>query len=605
MKETHFIDQNKKKWKELEELLQEERKDPDKLSNLFIQVTDDLSYARTFYPNRYVRLYLNNIAQQLFYFIYKNKSSSRSGFVRFWKEELPDLVYSARKELFFSLCFFLVSVAIGVFSSRHDPGFANLILGENYVQSTIENIKKGDPMAVYKKMNSVDMFLGISINNLRVSFMVFIFGLLYCVGTLGMLLFNGIMLGVFQYFFISYGLFKESFLTIWLHGTLEISCIIIAGGAGITLGKGLVFPGTYTRSQSFFIGARKSIKILIGIAPIIVMAAIIESFMTRYTDAPDIVKLSIIILSAAFILFYFVLYPIHRHRSGKSAYIPESSLQPETDEVFDYDAIQPTGNIFMEVFHIFKLYGGKIVKWSLLTAAIIATYLVLISDNLDLEFRTSFFLPNVFKIFNYEENMRLFFINVIAFGLLSFYFLKLISRHANKTFRPKISSLVFTLLFSLIINIIIKYGNLPSMLILTFLGPPLMTWLSLTYYRGQLFTKSIKPAYRYFRATRGKSYRIFLVVSFTSMILFLILQTPMLGFYLSVTKWNIYVSGEQLSIITNIFNTLSSYFSFFIILPFFIYGNFLGFFSIYQIVTAEDLKKRILSLKSIKNNSNS
>ena len=141
MKETHFIDQNKKKWKELEELLQEERKDPDKLSNLFIQVTDDLSYARTFYPNRYVRLYLNNIAQQLFYFIYKNKSSSRSGFVRFWKEELPDLVYSARKELFFSLCSFLVSVAIGVFSSRHDPGFANLILGENYFQLTIENIK--------------------------------------------------------------------------------------------------------------------------------------------------------------------------------------------------------------------------------------------------------------------------------------------------------------------------------------------------------------------------------------------------------------------------------------------------------------------------------
>ena len=71
MKETNFIDQNKKKWKELEELLQEDRKDPDKLSNLFIQVSDDLSYARTFYPNRFVRLYLNNITQQLFYFLYK------------------------------------------------------------------------------------------------------------------------------------------------------------------------------------------------------------------------------------------------------------------------------------------------------------------------------------------------------------------------------------------------------------------------------------------------------------------------------------------------------------------------------------------------------
>jgi len=107
MKETHFIDQNKKKWKELEELLQEERKDPDKLSNLFIQVTDDLSYARTFYPNRYVRLYLNNIAQQLFYFIYKNKSSSRSGFVRFWKRNYLTLYIQHGKNFFSASAFFL------------------------------------------------------------------------------------------------------------------------------------------------------------------------------------------------------------------------------------------------------------------------------------------------------------------------------------------------------------------------------------------------------------------------------------------------------------------------------------------------------------------
>ncbi len=597
MKETNFIDQNKKKWKELEELLQEDRKDPDKLSNLFIQVTDDLSYARTFYPNRFVRLYLNNIAQQLFYFVYKNKTANRSGFIRFWKEELPDLVYSARKELFFSLCFFLVAVAIGIFSARHDPSFANLILGESYVQSTIENIKKGDPMAVYKKMNSVDMFLGISINNLRVSFYVFIFGLLYCIGTLGMLLYNGIMLGVFQYFFISYGLFWKSFLSIWLHGTLEISCIIIAGGAGITLGKGLVFPGTYKRSQSFFLGARKSIKILIGIAPIIVMAAIIESFMTRYTDAPDIVKLSIILLSAAFILFYFVLYPIHRHRSGKSIYIPESSLQPEIDEPFDFNSIQSTGSIFMEIFHLFKLHGGKIVKWSLITAIAIATYLVIISDDLQSDYRNSFFLQSAFKIFDYDQNMKLFFINVISFGTLSFFFLKIISKHINKIYRPKRFTLPFTLAFSLMINLLLKYSSFSTFVILILLGPILMLWLTITFYQGNGTIKSLRKAYHYFSSTTGKSYRIFLVVGFTSMILFLILQTPLLGFYLSVTKWNLYVTQDQLTIVTNIFNTISSYFCFFIILPFFLFGNFIAYFTIHQILTAENLKNKILSLK--------
>ena len=76
MRETDFINQNKNKWAELEELLHEDVKDPDKLSSLFVQVTDDLSYSRTFYPNRSVRVYLNNIAQQVFYRIYKNKKEN-------------------------------------------------------------------------------------------------------------------------------------------------------------------------------------------------------------------------------------------------------------------------------------------------------------------------------------------------------------------------------------------------------------------------------------------------------------------------------------------------------------------------------------------------
>ena len=77
MRETSFIKQNKDKWKEFEHDLNKENADPDKLSDLFIQITDDLSYSRTFYPNRSVRVYLNNIAQQIFYSIYKNEHFSK------------------------------------------------------------------------------------------------------------------------------------------------------------------------------------------------------------------------------------------------------------------------------------------------------------------------------------------------------------------------------------------------------------------------------------------------------------------------------------------------------------------------------------------------
>lgn len=80
MRETDFINQNKDKWTDLEDLLRKPANDPDKLSNLFIQVTDDLSYSRTFYPNRSIRVYLNNIAQQIFYRIHKSKKQSRKQF---------------------------------------------------------------------------------------------------------------------------------------------------------------------------------------------------------------------------------------------------------------------------------------------------------------------------------------------------------------------------------------------------------------------------------------------------------------------------------------------------------------------------------------------
>ena len=65
MRETHFIEQNKEKWNEFEQRFVDES-DPEKVSNLFIQITDDLSYSRTYYPNRSVKIYLNNLAQKVF-----------------------------------------------------------------------------------------------------------------------------------------------------------------------------------------------------------------------------------------------------------------------------------------------------------------------------------------------------------------------------------------------------------------------------------------------------------------------------------------------------------------------------------------------------------
>jgi uncharacterized membrane protein SpoIIM required for sporulation len=242
MKETRFIAQNKEKWLESETLLTSPVKDPEKLSNLFTQVVDDLSFSRTYYKNRSVRVYLNKIAREYFSIIYNLRKEKKNHFKLFWLDELPQIILYCKKQLLISFIVFVLAACIGVFSSYKDPQFATTILGESYVSMTKENIEKGDPMAVYKKGHQVDMFLGITLNNLMVAFRTYVFGIFLAIGSLAILLYNGIMVGCFQFFFIERGLLAESALTIWLHGTLEISSIILAGGAGLTLGSGLVFP---------------------------------------------------------------------------------------------------------------------------------------------------------------------------------------------------------------------------------------------------------------------------------------------------------------------------------------------------------------------------
>jgi len=121
------------------------------------------------------------------------------------------------------------------------------------------------------------------------------------------------MLGAFQEFFYERGLLLESILKIWIHGTLEISAIVIAGSAGLTVGNSLLFPGTYSRLVSFKRGMKQGLKIAVGLIPIFITAGFLESFVTRLT-LPPVVSIGIIGLSAAFIGWYFIVYPIILNR---------------------------------------------------------------------------------------------------------------------------------------------------------------------------------------------------------------------------------------------------------------------------------------------------
>jgi len=150
-----------------------------------------------------------------------------------------------------------------------------------------------------------------------VAFICFALGVLFSFGTGVMLLYNGIMLGVFQYFFYAKGLLLKSVLVIWIHGTLEIYSIIIAGCAGLVMGNSIMFPGTYSRGASFIRGAKQGVKIVVGLVPVFILAGFFESFVTRYSQMPMWLSLTIIGSSLLFIIWYFIIYPIRlNNKSG-------------------------------------------------------------------------------------------------------------------------------------------------------------------------------------------------------------------------------------------------------------------------------------------------
>lgn len=326
MKETRFIGQNKEKWAELEALLKSKERNPDQLSDLFIQVSDDLSYARSHYPNRVVRIYLNQLSQQVFTRLQRNTVSQLRLFIRFWKMELPMALYHSRVALLWSFIVFFLSFLVGVLSSVYEPDFARSILGDSYVDMTNQNIAAGNPTAVYQDSSALEMFFRIALNNITIALRTFLFGLLFAVGTLGVMLYNGVMLGTFQHLFVGKNVLFESILSIWMHGTFEISAIILSGGAGLVLGSGLVFPGTYTRIQALRRSARHGIRIMILAVTMLFVAAVIESWITRLVTMSDWLRLTLILAMLALVLFYVIFYPRKVAMSGAQLH-QDSELQ--------------------------------------------------------------------------------------------------------------------------------------------------------------------------------------------------------------------------------------------------------------------------------------
>lgn len=316
MREPVFIKQNIHRWRDYQKRLEDPSSEaPDTLAQMYTELTSDLAFSRTHFPDSTVTSMLNSMTLKLHNEIYSGRQEKWSRLWTFWTDEVPLAIYDNRKAMLSALAVFLFFLSVGIVSLFNDDGFARAILGNEYVDMTIENIKNGKPTDVYSQGPEAESFFGIMMNNLNVDVLSVTLGIFTPFATAIIVMSNAIMVGTFIFFFFQYGVFGDALLAIMQHGTLEISTIVLSGGAGFVMGSGWLFPGTYSRIRAFRRKAKQSLKIALSIFPVTIVAAFIEGYLTRHTEFPLPFRVLVIALSAAFIVYYFVVLPyIKGHR---------------------------------------------------------------------------------------------------------------------------------------------------------------------------------------------------------------------------------------------------------------------------------------------------
>ena len=159
-----------------------------------------------------------------------------------------------------------------------DPGAAaGLVPGE--FRSVTEPRVEGEGLGLSADEEAA-FSASVMTNNIRVSLLAFAAGILAGLGTAAVLIINGVLLGTVAGLAIGAGNGRPFVELVAAHGVLELSCIVVAGAAGLRLGWALVEPGPGSRGDALRREARPALALVLGTAPWLVVAGLVEGYLT-------------------------------------------------------------------------------------------------------------------------------------------------------------------------------------------------------------------------------------------------------------------------------------------------------------------------------------
>ena len=271
------------------------------LALLYRQTAADLSTAREDPASTALARHLNELLGRSHNLVYAGAARSRpAGIAAFLLDGFPLVFRQTLPYTLTAFALFVAGAAAGILLAGTDPGFERFILSGN-MMDTIERREMWTHGIVAVKPYAST---AIMTNNIAVSLAACATGMLAGIGPAVMMLFNGLLIGVVGSACARAGMGVALWSFVAPHGVLELPAIFIAGGAGLLLGKGMLFPGTLPRRDSIAEAGRDAVRLLLGVLPVLVVAGVIEGFISP-TATPPVVKFAI--GASLFVLLTFYL----------------------------------------------------------------------------------------------------------------------------------------------------------------------------------------------------------------------------------------------------------------------------------------------------------
>src|SRR5579884_694787 len=334
MNRSIFIRRREERWRELEALvLRAEGRGGSTLSagdilelgRLYRSAASDLAVALKYFPQDRTTIYLNGLVRRAHPLVYQPPPSSRSGILDAVRFSFPSCYrqlgqYTATA---FGLC--AGSALVAAAAVVYHPANADLLLGHPQAQSlrqvmSLHHLWMGQNTANHSVAANFIM-----LNNIQVAFLAFAGGILLGLGTVVVLVQNGVMIVAIAAMVSQYGLSRQFWSFVVPHGVIELSVIFMAGGAGLAMGDAILRPGLSTRGQALVQAARKAAVIVLGAIPLLMIAGTIEGFYTA-SNSPAYMKVAVGAVSG-FLLYAYLLGSRRRAGSARQVKLP-AQLSP-------------------------------------------------------------------------------------------------------------------------------------------------------------------------------------------------------------------------------------------------------------------------------------